>query len=124
MNNEPNKEPLSKIILPDSIEAEKYGKVNLITDTEINKKGKVLYVVMDKYRTTVVKQPGLEKPFSTHNKKFADSVAREIGEKNPKFGGVVETLRDALKLVSTSPCNLPKDHPKYNKDKRAPKIRH
>jgi hypothetical protein len=90
------------------------SKLNLITDTELAKSG-TLYVVMDKHRTTCIKQPGLSKPWSTKRIKHAQSVAKETG-------GVVETLRKATILVASSPCNLPKDHEYYNPDPAATKI--
>lgn len=56
---------------------------------------------MDKERSTVMKDPGMERVFSTQNKKFAEQIARESG-------GVIETLRDAIKLVAKHPANRPR----------------
>lgn len=89
--------------------------MNLLTTTEFNKSGP-LYVVMDKFRTTVLQTPGSNKPFFTKKRKYAEYVAREAG-------GVVETFRDAIGLVASSPCNLPHDSKLYSADKTAPKLR-
>lgn len=90
------------------------SKLNLITDTELAKAG-IIYVVMDKHRTTVLQTPGTNKPFFTKKKKYADQIARESG-------GVVETYREAIRYVASSPCNLPKDHKHYNPDPSVAKI--
>lgn len=89
---------------------------NLTTETELDK-GDTLYVVMDKYCTTVIMMPGLKKPFSTNRRKYADYVAKEKGN-----GAVVRTLREAIDLTMRSPCNLPPDHKLYSKDRSAPKV--
>lgn len=88
--------------------------LNLMTDTERAAAGQLL-VVMDKHRTTVVEQPGLSKPFSTKNRRYAEMVAKEKG-------GVVEPLLTALKLVATSPCNFPPDSKFYDPDPAARKL--
>lgn len=81
-------------------EINKAAGVNLITDTELHKGG-VLWVVMNKERSTVLTAPGLTKPWSTRIKKHAEEVARANG-------GVVEMLREAIKLVAKHPANRPK----------------
>jgi hypothetical protein len=112
---QPKKEHPSAQTGPIAEEIPQFGNLNLITDTEILKDGKTLFVVMDKHRTTVLKQPGLEVPFQTLRRKYADQVAKESG-------GVVEPLSKAIKLVASSPCNLPKTSKWYNPDPRADKI--
>lgn len=112
----------SFIIKPDEVKAKvvqpwNNAQLNLITDTEVSK-SPTLWVIMDKYCTTVIQLPGVNTPFNTTSHKYAKSVAREVGN-----GAHVVKYRDALKLVATSPCNLPHDHPQYNADKRAAKIK-
>ena len=49
-----------------------------------------IYVIMNKSMTTVLKDPGLNRPFSHRSKKFAESVQKETG-------GMVVTLEFAIK---------------------------
>jgi len=93
----------------DIVQVEK-SRLNLITDTELQKSG-ILWVVMDKHRSTVLKSPGLSSPFSTKVRKYAEQVAKS-------YGGVVEPLRMAIKHVGNSCCNLPPEHPYYDSDPR------
>ncbi len=55
-------------------------------------KAKSHFVVMDKERTTLLKDPGMERPFMSPNQKQAELIAREAG-------GVVETAEDALRII-------------------------
>lgn len=89
--------------------------MNLLTNKEANKSG-IIWIVMDKHRTTVLQMPGLNKPFSTKSRKYAEQVAKESD-------GVVESYRDAITYVASSPCNLPKDSKRYNADVKAAKIK-
>lgn len=126
MNEEPKQPaPLDGPITPGSSASHDVGPIktdpeviksylNLMTDTERAAAGQLL-VVMDKHRTTVVEQPGLSKPFSTKNRRYAELVAKEKG-------GVVEPLLTALKLVATSPCNFPPDSSFYDPDPSARKL--
>jgi hypothetical protein len=50
------------------------------------------YCVMNKERTTIVKDPGLNRPFHTPHKNRAEQVANQVG-------GVAETLHDALQYI-------------------------
>ena len=88
--------------------------LNLNTRKELNKSG-VLYVVMDAECTTVMQIPGTSLPFSTKSRKYAEYIAREAK-------GCVQPILDAMRLVATSPCNLPPTHPQYVADKKAPKL--
>lgn len=88
---------------------------NIMTN-KTRKKGSVIWVVMDRYRTTCLQVPGTGKAFGSHLKKFVETVATEVG-------GVVEALGDAMHYVACSPCNLPKEHPAYKADKAAPKLK-
>lgn len=109
--------PKSRLIVTPDEAALEGIKLNLITNKDQNRtKGGILWVVMDKYCTTVVRWPGQTKPFHTKSKKYAEQVAKE-GD------GVAKPLREALELVASSPCNLPKDSRQYNSDPKAPKIR-
>lgn len=115
-NEEPSPKKSRLIVTPDEAAAEGVT-LNLITSKDQHRtKGGVLWVVMDKHCTTVAQWPGQTKPFHTKSKKFAESVAQQMG-------GVAVTHREALELVATSPCNFPKDSKMYNPDPAAAKIR-
>lgn len=59
-----------------------------------------LWVVMDKDRSTVLKDPGLNRPWSNLSRKRAEAVAKEVG-------GVAELLTEAIKYVMQNPRNWP-----------------
>lgn len=73
------------------------SRLNLNTATDHAKAG-TTYVVMSADRSTIVRDPGQDKPWSTKIKLRAEEVAKECG-------GVVETLKDALTYVMKHPKN-------------------
>tara|TARA_R110000868_G_scaffold136214_6_gene349076 strand:- start:148 stop:429 length:282 start_codon:yes stop_codon:yes gene_type:complete len=56
--------------------------------------GESTYVIINKTGTSIVEDPGLSRPWSTHNKKLAEVRASEIGH-----GASVLTLADAVKQL-------------------------
>jgi hypothetical protein len=60
-----------------------------------DRKADEIFVIMNKSRTTVLKDPGLGRPFSTTLRKRAEQVQREAG-------GVVVTLGEAIKILITN----------------------
>jgi hypothetical protein len=59
----------------------------------VNKVGQNFYTVLSADGRSVVFDPALRRPFIHNNRKFADSVAKEIG-------GSVATLADAIRIVT------------------------
>jgi len=57
-----------------------------------------IFVLMDKDKTTCVKDPGLGRPWSTVNIKLAETRAKEIS-KDIREPVHVVTLSDAIKLL-------------------------
>lgn len=90
-------------------------KLQLLTRKQRSKYSQQ-YVVMDRYRTTVLQVPGTGLPFCNTSKRHVDAVAAEVG-------GVCETLLDAIELVASSPCNFPKDSKHYDQRKSAAKLK-
>jgi len=76
------------IISPDALRLPTAADFERLFD----RKADQLYVVANPAKTTVVKDPGLERPFCTPNLKMAEDVARKVG-------GVVLTLADAIKTL-------------------------
>lgn len=77
--------------------------LNLNTRTESSKSPELL-VIMDADRSTVMKSPGLDKPFSTTNAKYADYVARQMLVEHG-FKCVVVPYLDAIQFVIKHPRN-------------------
>lgn len=88
---EPNK---PRIITPTAAEL---SQLNLITSTEASK-SKTVYVVVSADKSTVMKNPGLDEPYNTTNRKAAEAVAREAG-------GHCVPLREAIHLIFQHPKN-------------------
>ena len=61
----------------------------------MERRGSSLYVVVNKDGTSCLKDPGLNRPFSTANRKYAQLVASEAGN-----GASVLTLNEALNLIT------------------------
>jgi|LakMenE01Jun11ns_1017448.scaffolds.fasta_scaffold9905299_3 hypothetical protein len=59
----------------------------------VDRIGKNMWVVLDSTGRTVAYDPALRQPFHHNNKKFAETVAKEIG-------GVAVTWADALRVIS------------------------
>jgi hypothetical protein len=66
-----------------------------LLDQILRRTGHTVYVVVNREGTSVVKSPGLEEPFHTTNRKYADQVAREIGN-----GASAQTLSDAVTIIT------------------------
>ena len=103
----------SALLTPDMPE---FHAPQLMTEKSLGQK--TMYVVMDKNLTTTIHRPGMTQPYNTLVKKHAEQVAKEMGN-----GHVVVPLRTAIELVANSPCNLPKNHPLYNPDPSADKLK-
>lgn len=73
--------------------------LNLITSTEAER-SPTLWVVMNSDMSSVVFDPGTQKPFATLQRERAEEVAREVD-------GIVMSFREAVKLVTLHPANLP-----------------
>lgn len=59
-----------------------------------------IYVILSKDGSTVVKDPGMNRPWSSRNKKFADHMAKKVG-------GVAVDLITATQALIKHPKNLP-----------------
>lgn len=59
----------------------------------IEKRGQNLFVILNRAGTSCLKDPGLNQPFSTSNRKQADLIAKESG-------GVVVTLSEGLNILT------------------------
>lgn len=66
----------------------------------IERKGQQLYVVVDKRGKTVLRDPGMNRPYTATTFKQADHTAKQCS-------GVALTLSDAIKLLSKN--NRPHD---------------
>lgn len=77
-------------LLPDS--TSELDILNFMQAEFASKFAKSNYCVMNAKRTTVIKDPGLNRPFITPHKNRAEQVAKGVG-------GVVETLHDALQHI-------------------------
>lgn len=66
----------------------------------IERIGKNMWVVLDKTGRTLAIDPALRQPFHHNNKKFAESVAKELD-------GVVVTAHDAIRILTDK--NRPND---------------
>lgn len=64
-----------------------------------------VFVILSKDGSTVVRDPGLNRPYSGTNKKIVEHIAKGIP------GTVVVTLAEAIKSVTYHPKNLPKNLP-------------
>jgi hypothetical protein len=81
-------------------------KSNLTDDLRILRggvKAENIYVLISKDGSTVVRDPGLGRPWSTTNRKLAEDHAKRIGR-----DCVVTDLVTAIKSVTQHPKNLPK----------------
>lgn len=63
-------------------------------------KGAPLWVVLSHDRSSVLCDPGLDRPFSTPSRRRAEEVAKE-------YGGFVVTVREAIEAVTKSQKNFP-----------------
>ena len=59
-----------------------------------------IFVIMDKELSTVLQDPGLDRPWSNTNRKIAEHHARQVG-------GVVVPYDEAIRRVITHHKNLP-----------------
>lgn len=66
-----------------------------------------IYVLISKDGSTLVKDPGLDRPWSSTNKKVAEHMASELRRKDGVICYAI-TLADALPKVLYHPKNLPK----------------
>lgn len=85
-------------------------KSNLTDELRINMGGKRpedIFVIINKDGSTIVKDPGLDRPWHSMNRKYAEHHAKQIGH-----GCTVVDLPTALKSVMQHPKNLPKHLPK------------
>ena len=64
------------------------------------KKKSEIYVVLSKDGSTVMKDPGMERPWSSHNKKIAEMHAKENG-------GYATDLITAMHAIMKHPKNQP-----------------
>ena len=81
-------------------------KSNLLSDLRINVGGKRpedIYVIISKDGSTLVRDPGLGRPWHSLNKKLAEDQAKAIGR-----GCVAVDLVTAIASVIKHPKNLPK----------------
>lgn len=70
-----------------------------------NRRGRrTIYVILSKDGSTVRKDPGLDRPWSTVNRKYAEEVAK-------KCDGVAVDLITACNAIVRHPKNLPKNVP-------------
>jgi len=63
-----------------------------------DRKADSLFVIMDEKRTTVVKDPGLSRPWCSPNVRIAEVTAKQIGLETGTTPYVC-TLSDAIKLL-------------------------
>lgn len=85
-------------------------KSNLLSDLRINMGGKRpedIFVIISKDGSTLVKDPGLDRPWHSLHKGLAEEHAKRIGR-----GCVAVDLPTAIKSVTRHPKNLPKNLPK------------
>jgi len=83
---------------------------NLVNELRINTGGRRaedIFVIISKDGSTVVRDPGLSRPWHSPHKKLAEEHARNIGR-----GCRVVDLATAIKTVLMHPKNLPKNTPK------------
>lgn len=73
----------------------------------VGKKPEEIFVVISQDGSTLVRDPGLSRPWHSIYKKLAEEHAKNIGQ-----GCVAIDLATALKSVLHHPKNLPKNMPK------------
>lgn len=69
-----------------------------------DRKADSLFVIMDAKHTTVVKDPGLNRPWCSPNVKLAEVTAKQI-ERESGIKTHVVTLSDAIKFLCGQQCS-------------------
>lgn len=71
------------------------------------KRRRDIYVLISKDGSTLLKDPGLERPWSSPNRKYAEDTARIHNKAHPEAQVVAVDLETAVMSVIKHPKNLP-----------------